>query len=419
MLFGRSGWLLPVLPDGWNLYGLHGILLAHIYLNMPFAIRMLRQQYNNIPDPAWRLAQQLKLSAWQRFTCIELPVLRPVLVMLLGFVFILCFNSFAVVLALGGGPQATTLEVAIYQALKYDFNIPEALSLAWTQLVIAGGLFVVLYRKGSGGWLSVDLPASLWRPKPGRWASRLYRCGYISVWVFLTLPLISLAFQAARNDLLSFDYLALLQPVLLSVLLGGTAATLAVVIGYLLLLPVREARYRGMTRRQWLVEWLATHALIAPAMVTSVGLYVLLLPRIDLDGYGLGLVALLNTLAVVPFVVQQLRPRLLQYDAQYDLLVRNLKFSPLMRLRVELPYMQQVLINAFALGLLLAIGDVSVFAIFGHQEFITLPWLIYSYAGTYRMDEAALASLVLLLMCAGLMKLFVVQKLPYKSTDKR
>ena len=69
--------------------------------------------------------------------------MRPVLVMLLGFVFILCFNSFAVVLALGGGPQATTLEVAIYQALKYDFNIPEALSFAWTQLAIAGGLFVV------------------------------------------------------------------------------------------------------------------------------------------------------------------------------------------------------------------------------------------------------------------------------------
>ncbi|WP_271270210.1 ABC transporter permease subunit [Aliamphritea hakodatensis] len=419
VLFGRSGWLLPLLPDDWNLYGLHGILLAHIYLNMPFAIRMLRQQYNNIPDPAWRLALQLKLSHWQRFCYIELPVLRPVLVMLLGFVFILCFNSFAVVLALGGGPQATTLEVAIYQALKYDFNIPEALSFAWTQLIIAGGLFVVLYRKGSGGWLSVDLPDSHWRPLPGKWAGVAYRTGYGLVWVFLLLPLVSLVFQAARNDLLEFDYLALLQPILLSALLGIMAACLSVIIGYLLLLPVREARYRGMTRRQWLLEWLATHTLIAPAMVTSVGLYVLLLPQTDLDQYGLVLVVVLNTLAVVPFVVQQLRPRLLQYDAQYDQLVRNLKFSPLLRLQAELPYLRQVLINAFALGLLLAIGDVAVFAIFGHQDLITLPWLIYSYAGTYRMDEAAMASLVLLLMCAGLMKLFVVQKLPYKVKDKR
>lgn len=418
VLFGRSGWLLPVLPVNWNLYGLHGILLAHIYLNMPFAIRMLRQQYNNIPDPAWRLALQLKLTGWQRFLHIEWPVLRPVLIMLLGFVFILCFNSFAVVLALGGGPQATTLEVAIYQALKYDFNIPEALSFAWTQLGIAGLLFLVLYRNGSGGWLSVDLPQSQWRPSPGKWAKGVYMCLYLLVWLFMLLPLVSLVFQAARNDLMTFDYLALLQPLMMSVGLGVIAACMAVVIGYLLLLPIREARYRGMRRRQWLMEWLATHTLIAPAMVTSVGLYVLLLPEVDLDEYGLLLVALLNTLAVVPFVVQQLRPRLLQYDMQYDQLVRNLKFSPLLRLRIEMPYLRQVLINAFALGLLLAIGDVAIFAIFGHQDLITLPWLIYSYAGTYRMSEAAMASLVLLLVCAGLMKLFVVQKPLQKATDK-
>ena len=72
----------------------------------------------------------------------------------------------------------------------------------------------------------------------------------------------------------------------------------------------------------------------------------------------------------------------------------------------------------FALGLLLAIGDVAIFAIFGHQDLITLPWLIYSYTGTYRMSEAAMASLVLLLVCAGLMKLFVVQKPLQKSTNK-
>ena len=89
VLFGRSGWLLPLLPDDWNLYGLHGILLAHIYLNMPFAIRMLRQQYNNIPDPAWRLAQQLKLTNWQRFCYIELPVLASGA----GYAARLCFHS--------------------------------------------------------------------------------------------------------------------------------------------------------------------------------------------------------------------------------------------------------------------------------------------------------------------------------------
>lgn len=410
VLFGRSGWLLPLLPDGWNLYGLHGILIAHVYLNMPFIIRMLRQQYNNIPDPAWRLARQLKLTGWQCFTQLEWPVLRPVAGMLLGFVFILCFNSFAVVLALGGGPQATTLEVAIYQALKYDFNIPEALSFAWTQLLIAGGLFVFLYRNAGISWLSIDLPQSQWRPCPGKLSVALYRFAYLCCWLFLLLPLLSLFMQASRNDLLTFDYQALFQPLLISVLLGFTAALLALIIGYLLLWPVREMQRAGQRRRQLLIEWLATHTLIAPAMVTSVGLYVLLLPLLDLDDYGLLLVVLLNTLAVVPFVIQQLRPRLLQYDEQYTQLVSNLKLTVWQRIVTELPYMRQVMVNGFVLALLLALGDVAIFAIFGGQDLMTLPWLIYGYAGTYRMAEAAMASVVLLVLCAVLLAVFLRQR---------
>lgn len=36
----------------------------------------------------------------------------------------LCFASFATVLSLGGGPQATTIELAIHQALSYDYDPP-------------------------------------------------------------------------------------------------------------------------------------------------------------------------------------------------------------------------------------------------------------------------------------------------------
>ncbi len=45
-------------------------------------------------------------------------------------VFLLCATSFTLVLTLGGGPSATTLEVAIYQALKLDFDPPRAVALA-------------------------------------------------------------------------------------------------------------------------------------------------------------------------------------------------------------------------------------------------------------------------------------------------
>ncbi|NQZ58711.1 MAG: exodeoxyribonuclease V subunit gamma, partial [Lentisphaeraceae bacterium] len=162
-LLGLSGFITPFLGEDWSLYGLQGILLAHVKMNLPFAVRAMHLQLQSIPDSSWILARQLKFNRWQRFRLIELPSLSANASLIFGFITILCFNSFAVVLALGGGPQSTTLEVAIYQALKYDFNIPEALTLAWSQFAIAGVFFLLLYRSSSVPWLSKDSTQKLWQ----------------------------------------------------------------------------------------------------------------------------------------------------------------------------------------------------------------------------------------------------------------
>jgi thiamine transport system permease protein len=46
----------------------------------------------------------------------------------------LCATSFTLVLVLGGGPAATTLEVAIYQALRFDFDPNRAVLLSGIQI---------------------------------------------------------------------------------------------------------------------------------------------------------------------------------------------------------------------------------------------------------------------------------------------
>lgn len=404
-LAGHSGLLKPILGEQWNLYGLQGILLAHIYLNMPLAIRVICQQLSHIPDTSWRLAQQLKFSRWQQFWHVEWPVLYPTLTMLSGFIFVLCFNSFAVVLALGGGPSSTTLEVAIYQALKYDFNLSEALTLAWIQFVIAGAVFIWITRTGKVNWLSADTHSQHWQPQWQGWHKRLHQSLYYLCAVFLLLPVIALipAVTDARMEQISFP--ALIQSTLISLLLALVSASLATLISLLLLHPVRWATLQHRPYLSSLFQWLSTHTLVAPAMVLSTGLYILLLPRIDLDRWGPVWLVLLNAVLLIPFVIAQIQPRLLQFDQQYHRLALNLKLTQVQRINVLWPFVKPVMIRAFSLALLLAIGDVAVFSIFGHSEWSTLPWLIYSYAGSYRIAEAALASLVLLTLCAGLLAL--------------
>jgi thiamine transport system permease protein len=406
VLLGRSGLLIDGLPESWSLYGLHGILIAHVYLNLPFAVRALYQQMNNIPDTSWKLAAQLKLSCWQRLRFVELASLRATFLRMFGFIAVLCFNSFAVVLALGGGPQATTLEVAVFQALKYDFNIPEALALAWVQFAITGFLYLMVSRWGSVNWLSVETVSRRWVPEAAPLMKLWNALLYGTMWCILLLPMLALIPGISEMNWKTFNAWSIAQPALVTLLAALISALLALVLSYGSLIPLRQAAMAGKGKRQLTYEWLGMHTLLAPAMVLSVGLYVFLLRRIDLDNWGILFVILLNAVVITPFATQHLRPRLLQFDQQYYRLADSLKLTGWARLKVEYPWIKSTLWFSFSLVLLFAMGDVAVFAIFGNDDWMTLPWLIYRLAGTYRMADASLASAVLLIMCAMIVLYF-------------
>ena len=402
-LLGLSGTITPLLGEHWSLYGLHGILLAHVYMNLPFAVRSIHSQLHNIPDSSWRVARQLKLSKWQLFQLIEWPALRGNLSLIFGFIVILCFNSFAVVLALGGGPQSTTLEVAIYQALKYDFNIGEALTLAWSQFFIAGVFFILLYKNNSVAWLSKDATTELWIPSLSNRNKVLYLLLYSSCFIFMLAPLFSLLEGVFAVNYSSRLIFSVLQALLLSVLVATAVALLAMAMAYSIMLPIRASIRAGKTRYKNLLQWLANHTLIAPAMVLCVGLYILFLPLIDLEIWGMVFVVLLNIMLVMPFAIQQIRSRLIQYDSDYAFLYQSLKLGFWQKLRIEWLYIKNTLLSTFSLILLLAMGDVAIFSIFGSNDLKTLPWLIYQLAGSYRINEASFASLILLVMYVTLL----------------
>src|SRR5690606_33811630 len=67
-----------------------------------------------------------------------LPMLRATLPGAFLVIFAICLSSFAVALTLGGGPRATTVELAIYQAFVFDFDLGRAALLASVQLALVG-----------------------------------------------------------------------------------------------------------------------------------------------------------------------------------------------------------------------------------------------------------------------------------------
>ena len=74
-VYGSDGWL----PLGRALYGLNGILLAHVFFNLPLSVRLLLPLWQAIPAHHWQLGQQLGMNARQQWRFIEWPAVRETL----------------------------------------------------------------------------------------------------------------------------------------------------------------------------------------------------------------------------------------------------------------------------------------------------------------------------------------------------
>src|SRR5262249_34078917 len=147
-VWGHAGWVhrltaaLFGTPLELPLFGLGGILAAHIILDGALAARVLLARLDGLPATRLKTGQSLGLGAWRPFVVIDWPAMSGPLPGLAAIIFLLAFTSFPIVLLLGGGPANQTLEVAIYAAVRLDFDLNAAVLLALTQ-VAATAIIIV------------------------------------------------------------------------------------------------------------------------------------------------------------------------------------------------------------------------------------------------------------------------------------
>ena len=172
-VFGRSGVFNDLLAlmglPRLSIYGLHGVVLAHVFLNLPLATRMILQGWQAIPAERFRLAQSLSMGPGAVFRHLELPMLRATLPGAAVAVFVICLTSFAVALTLGGGPGATTVELAIYQALRFDFDPARAAALSALQFALCAGAVALGWRALQVQGFGAGLGRRMAIPAPGGW----------------------------------------------------------------------------------------------------------------------------------------------------------------------------------------------------------------------------------------------------------
>ncbi len=351
-VYGRQGWLASLwqsLGLEWTFspYGLQGILLAHVFFNLPMASRLLLQALENIPGEQRQLAAQLGMRGWHFFRFVAWPWVRRQFAPVAALIFMLCFARFATVLSLGGGPQATTIELALYQALSYDYDPARAARLALLQMVCCLGLV-------------------LWK----------------ALWTSLRIAL--------------------------------AAGVLCVVLTIMLLWSSRELRARQKMLAGQALEMSGMLILAMPGIVLATGFFLLLNNTIGLPQSADGIVIFTNALMAIPYALKVLENPMRDITARYSMLCQSLGIEGWSRLKVvELRALKRPLAQALAFASVLSIGDFGVVALFGNDDFRTLPFYLYQQIGSYRSQDGAVTALILLLLCFLLFT--VIEKLPGRN----
>ncbi|MCM2477130.1 thiamine/thiamine pyrophosphate ABC transporter permease ThiP [Rhizobium sp. CG5] len=414
-VWGRQG----VVNDGlrwigisepFSIYGLSGILLAHVFFNMPLAARLMLAGLERVPAEYWQMSASLGMRPLSVFRFIEWPALRPLLPGIAGLIFMLCATSFTLVLVLGGGPAATTIEVAIYQALRFDFDPGRAVSLALLQIALTAfvlGAMALFPNPQDQARTDGHATRRFDGKSP---AARLADTAMLTVaFLFLAAPLAAITLSGLQSDLPKLvSQPAFLKAAATSLAIAFSAALLSLAVSMAFI----EARAAlGMGPRAHVLARVLSTAIAAasflvflvPAIVLATGWFLLLRPAGDIGRFAPVLVVVINMLMALPFTMRVLAPAVEIHRHRTTRLCASLGISGLARWRlIDWPALKRPFLTALSFAMALSLGDLGAVALFGSENLTTLPWLIYSRMGNYRSDDADGLALLLGLVCLAL-----------------
>ncbi|MEW9617481.1 thiamine/thiamine pyrophosphate ABC transporter permease [Shinella sp. S4-D37] len=398
-LLGLAGLQNPV-----SVYGLAGILIAHVFFNLPLAARFLLAALDRIPAEYWLTSANLGMGGGAVFRLIEWPVIRRILPGIAGLVFMLCATSFTIVLTLGGGPAATTIEVAIYQALRFDFDPERAVLLAVLQILVTASLLWLISLFGRPPEEGMTAGRTI-RRFDGR-RRRLPDGLVILVFtLFTAAPLAATLVSGLSADLGRLALDPLLHRALLTSLAIAFASawlSLAIALPIVLVPRLAETGEAGIATRLMgrALPAVGSLILLVPPVVVATGWFLVLRTFGETGRFAPAVVTVLNALMALPFVVRVLEPAYRTHLARTARLALSLGVTGLHRLRwIDLPALQKPLLTAFAFAMALSLGDLGAVAIFGAEGFTTLPWLLFSRMASYRTADAAGIALLLGTIC--------------------
>lgn len=424
--WGKQGWvnqiwqfIRPEAEPIRVLYSAKAILMAHVFYNLPLALRFIYDGWSTIPQNQNEAAASLGASPRAAFMRIILPQLMRSVLSAFLIIFLYCFLSFSIILVLGGGPRYSTLEVEIYQQIKFSGNYVSGGITALIELSIS--LMVLLcyfYFENRGKRMDhpeMELGDNRELNRPGKILLLFYSVLYL---LFLAAPMMALISQSfiyrkgwgAEAQFSLHWYQSLFrgqgQSGSRSLLAIANSLRYALASTGLILLISTAIAHWSLKKRLALPRFTQILVLL-PMGISSVILalgYLTLSVKLPYESPVKSLLIILIHLFIsLPFAYRSVSNRIGQIPPSLIMAAENLGASPLRTLiHIEWPVLKQALFTGAIFAFALSMGEVNAVLILSGPEQSTIPLEIYRMIGHYNFNGAsAMGSLLILITLAA------------------
>ncbi|MFI3255923.1 MAG: ABC transporter permease subunit [Psittacicella sp.] len=399
-IFSSNGWVAILVKHiginySWNFYGFIPILIGNIIFNLPLGINIFYNALNEVPENNKKLAKQFCIKNLTYIKNIDLPYIKKSIPSSFVLFFLLCFTSFTSVLILGGSPKDTTLEVLIYENIIFNFNLSSAAILAITQLIISL-IFFIFIPKNIFLSQKTQTKNSIF-PKFNR-SIKIIQSISIALFIITLISILAAIFLPIFQIGNIFNYinLTVIKAFITTLIIGLLSGIINIIMCLFILNISRNLLLNKFNNLGNIINNLGLFIISIPALIISIGLFFILNKFLENYYLILFIISFLNAILTIPYSLNFLKIKFTQNLISNNKLSLSLGVKYLKFFRyVDLPIIKKEILLSFIWSFSLSIGDFTIVSLFGNNNFITLPWLLYQDLNKYQNNAAIFISFII------------------------
>jgi len=396
-----------------TIYGLTGILFAHIILNAPFATRLFVQNLNNIPHKYYEISKTLNLSFMGNIIKLEYPIIRQNLFTVFSIIFSLCFLSFAIVMALGGSPQNSTLEVAIYQYALFELNFQKAIILSFIQIFIClVFVFVGFFNIKGSNFFEIEIKFNI-HPHKDILLVKLFDILIIIFFILLLFSPISVLIydfisSNFSKNLFNLNFLkSFFNSIIISLITGILVSVFGLLVSCLIVINHKKIMF------QQILFLSSSMILIVSPIIFSLGYFIILQKLLHLTWFKFFVVVLINSIFLLPFAILILFNNLKNVYLTFEDFKDTYRLKLINYIKILFPLIKKNFLYVFSFSTVITFGDFTIISFFRSKNFDTLPSYLYKLISVYRFNEASFVAGIILII--SLLIYFTIDNLIYQG----